>query len=68
MKYIIKILVSPFLFCFIWISYTILALNNTRLFILYGGEWNTYTKDDKATMQSIYLELKKQNEEMLKNK
>jgi len=63
MKYITRIIVLPFVFAIIFTAYVVHAFNNTRLFLLYGGEWNTYTKDDKVTMQKIYLKLK-ENEQI----
>lgn len=54
-----RILVYPFVLAIILISYNIHGLRNSILFLMHGGEWNTYNKDDQATIQDIYMELKK---------
>lgn len=59
---ILRILVFPFILGLIMIKYNYHALRHAFCFLLYGGEWITYAKEDKVTMQEIYLELKKKNE------
>ena len=58
MKIILRIIVLPFVFSIILISYTYHAFRNSILFLIHGGEWNTYAKNDKGTIQEIFIELK----------
>lgn len=55
---ILRIAASPFVFGIIFTSFTFHAFKRTYLFLLHGGEWVNYTKDDKITMEKIYLKLK----------
>jgi len=57
-QFIFRVLAIPFVFSTIWLAYTFYALRNSYLFLLYGGEWITYTKDDRNTIRDIYLKLK----------
>ncbi len=66
MRYIKRILVLPFVSGILLITYIFHLINRCRLFLLYGGEWMEYYKDDRATINTIYLELKKQNYETKK--
>ena len=58
MRIILRIIVFPFVFCIYAISGAILVLRYCFLFLRYGGEMTAYTKEDKATIESIYTELK----------
>lgn len=58
MKYIIRILVSPFIFGLLFVSAMVFIIKNFKLFILYGGEWTSYQKNDITTIHEIYLKLK----------
>ena len=55
---ILRIIVFPLVLGIIWISYTYHAFKNAVCFLLYGGEWITYAKKDRETIQDIYLKLK----------
>ena len=57
-KIILRIIVSPFVFVIILIPFFIGFINRFWLFLKYGGEWISYGKDDKITMQMIFDELK----------
>lgn len=59
---ILRILGYPFILGLILVKYNAHAIINSICFLLYGGEWITYAKEDKTTMQDIYLELKKQKD------
>lgn len=54
-----KILSYPFILSIILIKYNLHAILNSILFLIYGGEWITYAKEDKVTMLDIYKQLKK---------
>lgn len=59
MKVLLRIIVSPFVWCiqFIWLNYV--CLKTIFLFIRYGGEWITYdTEHTKPTIKKIFDELK----------
>ena len=58
MKYILRIIALPFVLCIILIKYNYHAIKHSIGILLYGGEWITYAKEYKTTMQDIYLELK----------
>ena len=58
-KVLMRILVSPFVFLLILVTYNLHAIRNTFMFLKHGGEWVTYAKDEKATMERIYDEVKK---------
>jgi hypothetical protein len=62
MSLIIRIIASPFVLCLAITGKIFNAFYITYLFIRYGGEWLTYTKEDKARISSIYDELVKQRE------
>ena len=57
---ILRILVYPFILGLILLKYNAHAIINSICFLLYGGEWITYAKEDKKSVQDIYLELKNQ--------
>jgi len=59
-KLLLRIVVSPFILGLILTTYTYHAIKNTILFVLYAREWITYSKDDKKTIQDIYLLLKEE--------
>lgn len=59
----LRIIAYPFILGLILIKYNFHAIINSICFLFYGGEWVTYAKDDKVTMQDIYNELKKSNKQ-----
>lgn len=60
-KIILRILISPFLFCIILIRYVLASFKHTGLAIRYGGEWINYSKDhEQKTIGDIYKEIKHQ--------
>ena len=68
MIYIKRILVLPFVFGILLVTYIFHLFNRCRLFLLYGGEWLEYIKDDKVTIQQIYLRLKEYEKAKKQNK
>lgn len=60
---ILRILSYPFILGLILLKYNAHAIINSIFFLRYGGECITYAKEDKTTMQDIYLELKKSNKQ-----
>ena len=58
-----RLIVSPFIYCIILISYIWAAIispfHRTWLFILHGGEWINYKPQDRHTIQDIYEEVKR---------
>lgn len=57
-NFILRLMAFPFILSIILIKYNYHAIRNTVCFLFYGGEWITYAKEDKVTMQDIYMELK----------
>ena len=55
---ILRILTCPLVLGIIWIIYSVHAFRKTYYFLLHGGEWITYAKDDRKTIEQIYLKLK----------
>lgn len=55
---ILRILVYPFILGIIFVAYNARVIIDSIYFLLYGGEWITYSKQDRITIQDIYLELK----------
>ncbi len=53
-----RIIALPFVLALILVSYNLHGVRNAFLFLLHGGEWITYKKQDKKCIQDIYLELK----------
>jgi hypothetical protein len=58
MKYITRIIASPFVFCMHFIASTYIVFRNTFNFVKYGGEWISYVETDKNTIIGIYNKLK----------
>ena len=58
-KLILRIIASPFLLMMMLVFHIYTGFLNTFLFIKYGGEWMTYSDEDKPTIYKIYEELKK---------
>lgn len=69
----IRIVVSPFIFALLFISHNFFVLKRFYHFLKFGGEYVNFEQNEKATIQDIYNELKKQNnskkeiEETVKN-
>lgn len=60
-RIILRLLISPFLLCFILIKYNYAALKHAFLTVKHGGEWITYMdKDELITIKEIYTEIKYQ--------
>jgi hypothetical protein len=57
-NFVLRLMAFPFILGLILIKYNYHALRNTICFLFYGGEWITYAKEDKVTIQDIYMELK----------
>jgi len=56
-----RIIAYPFILCIIVIKYNIHAIINSICFLFFGGEWITYAKQDRQTINDIYLEIKNNN-------
>lgn len=59
-RFILRLIAFPFVLGIVLVAYNIYGLKNAWNFLKHGGEWSTYRKEDRATMQSIYQELKDQ--------
>lgn len=55
---ILRLIVSPFIFGILLISYTYGLFNHFIKYIRWGGEWITYDKDDTKRMKEIFEYLK----------
>lgn len=62
MKYIIRIMTLPFILGMTIIASIAFIFRICKFFMLYGGEWTSYQKDDLKTIHEIYLKLKENNE------
>ena len=49
-----RIVSYPFILPIILINYNIHAVRNSILFLMHGGEWITYAKDGRKTINDIY--------------
>jgi hypothetical protein len=58
-KLLIRMLASPIVFCLIVFTFNYYAIRRFILYFRWGGEWITYEKDDRETIDRIYLKLKK---------
>lgn len=65
MKYLKRILASPFFLCILIICLCADVLARTYQFLRYGGEVINHTKDDQQFISDIYRELKKYNKPLL---
>ena len=65
MKYILRLIVSPFVLIISLIPNIYFSFKVFVLFIRYGGEFITYTKSDKVTIYDIYKNLKLKNNEKI---
>ena len=54
---ITRILSYPFVLAIMIVSYNIHAVRNSILFLQYGGEWITYHKGQRHTIEDIYKTL-----------
>lgn len=57
-KISLRLLVYPLILGILLITYNINVIKVSILFIIYGGEWITYYKDDKKTIKDIYDKMK----------
>lgn len=57
-RLVIRLIVSPFVFGVLLITYTWGLFSHFIKFIRWGGEWKTYQKDDPIRMEEIYKYLK----------
>lgn len=57
-KVVLRLIVSPFVFGILFVTYTHGLLKAFVKFIRWGGEWKTYEKEDPARMLEIYNFLK----------
>lgn len=60
-KIMIRVILLPIAFILHLIPHIIGLVVNLKNWVVYGGEFISYTKDDKASMAKIFNELKKQN-------
>jgi len=61
-KIVLRFLVSPFILAILTFAYGRNLLIHFFKFILYGGEWITYEKEEPKRMKDIYNLLKEQSE------
>lgn len=54
---LLKILVFPLVLGIILIKYNYHGIVHAVSFMMYGGEWVTYAKEDRTTMLDIYRKL-----------
>ena len=55
---IARLIAFPFIYLIIFIRYNFHCFRHSYLVFKYGGEWITYTKDDKKTIQDVYMKVK----------
>lgn len=60
--FFIRILASPAVFMIIFLGHNFFVLKRFWHFLKYGGEYVNFEQNERATIQDIYNELKKQNE------
>jgi hypothetical protein len=58
MKRVLRYIVSPIVLVLILVTYTVHAFYQWLMFLLHGGEFITYLKDDRGSIEKIYKELK----------
>lgn len=56
-KFICRIIALPFVFGLILVTYNVHVVKYSILFLLYGGEWITYKKGERKTIQDIFKKL-----------
>jgi hypothetical protein len=56
-----RLLAAPFVLCFMLVAAIAHVLDMFVAFILYGGEFISYLKNDKTTIKDIYKVLKETN-------
>lgn len=56
-KYLIRIIACPFVFALHVIHAIVYVLNCTRLFLMYGGEYITYGKQTRKTIEDVFEKL-----------
>ena len=61
-KTILRFIVLPIILVLVLVTYNYWGLIKVIYFIRYGGEWITYHKDDRKTIQELYELLKEKNE------
>lgn len=67
MKYILRIIAFPFMFSLILISFNYHVIRKALLFLMHGGEWYCYEKNDKHTIGELYHLLKESKKLLRKN-
>lgn len=55
---ILRIITSPFVLAIIMIAYIYHGFNNWSRYLRYGGEWSTYSENDRKTILDVYQILK----------
>ncbi len=60
--FITRILVSPCVFIIIFLGHNLFVLKRFWHFLKFGGEYINFEQNERATIQDIFNELKKQNE------
>ena len=66
-KIILRLLVSPIILLLLIITYLFSAIKRWVLFLRWGGEWINYDKNDRATIDDIYQELKSKGNKFTKS-
>lgn len=55
---VLRVIALPFVLAIILIKYNAHAIVNVVMFLVHGGEWITYAKDDKKTIYDLYKVIK----------
>jgi len=61
-NFIPRIIVSPFILAILLISHNLFVIKRFWHFLKFGGEYINFEQNERATIQDIYDQLKKQNE------
>lgn len=57
-KILTRVASLPFVMTLLFIAYSLNYMQVIVTFTLYGGEWITYRKGDRATVKELFEELK----------
>lgn len=57
-KLTLRLLVSPFIFCLLIVTYNYSAIKRFYYFVKYGGEFLSYENDERKNIDDIYKLLK----------
>ena len=60
-NFVLRVIVFPLIFSLLFITHTFFVIRRSWHFLNFGGEYINFEENEKATIQDIYNELKKQN-------